>query len=281
MESATFDRIRAIVRERSAIVLEPGKEYLVEARLQDVAQSHGLKNVDELCRKLDSGGAPLIAEVVEAMTTNETSFFRDHHPFVALKETVLPDLMKRRTSTRTINIWCAACSTGQEPYSIALMIREQMPELAGWTVRILGTDLSKAVLDRARTGRYRQLEVNRGLAAAQLVKFFDRVGIEWEIKADIRKMVRFEPLNFVEPWPRLEQFDIVFVRNVLIYFDVATKRTILQKAREHLPSDGYLFLGGAETMPGDDMPYERLSIPRAGCYATKAAGIAQKERKYA
>jgi chemotaxis protein methyltransferase CheR len=282
MDPSTFDRIRSLVRERAAIVLEPGKEYLVETRLDEVAKSHGLKSIDELGRALDRGSSQLVSDVVEAMTTNETSFFRDLYPFVAMKETILPELIQRRSATKTLEIWCAACSTGQEPYSIAMTIREHFPELASWTIRILGTDISKQVLARAKAARYRQLEVNRGLAAPQLVRFFQRAGLEWELKPEVARMVRFDALNFVEPWPALPRFDIVFLRNVLIYFDVATKRAILERARGVLAEDGYLFLGGAETMPGEDLAYDRLPIPRAGAYAARPKNAARtKERKYA
>jgi chemotaxis protein methyltransferase CheR len=266
VEASSFERIRSLVRERSAIVLEPGKEYLVETRLLPIVRARGYRSIDELCQRLHSEGADLSYEVVEAMTTNETSFFRDISPFEALKQSVLPEIIARRTNERALRIWCAACSTGQEPYSVAMTIRESFPELASWNVQILATDISRQVLDRARSGKFKQVEVNRGLSAQMMVKYFRRSGLEFEIMQQLRDMVRFEELNLVQAWPRLPAFDIVFLRNVLIYFDVETKRSITNKVRQRLSPDGYLFLGGSETLPVEDGSFERLSIPRSGCY---------------
>jgi chemotaxis protein methyltransferase CheR len=265
MQVASFERIRELVRERSAIVLEPGKEYLVEARLQPILKAFGLANVDELCARLNASSA-LASEVVEAMTTNETSFFRDLHPFEALRTEVLPELIARRRKEKTLDIWCAACSTGQEPYSVGILLREHFPELADWTVTILATDISQGVLTRARGGRYRQVEVNRGLSANQLLKHFDRSGLEWQIKHEIRSMVSFSPLNLIAEWPAMPTFDVVFMRNVLIYFDVETKQRILNRVERHLEQDGYLFLGGAETTVNIAPNFERAPFERASCY---------------
>jgi chemotaxis protein methyltransferase CheR len=266
VEASTFERIRSLVRERSAIVLEPGKEYLVETRLLPIVRARGYRSIDELCQRLSSEGSDLSYEVVEAMTTNETSFFRDISPFEALKQSVLPEIIARRANERTLRIWCAACSTGQEPYSVAMTIRESCPELAAWNVQILATDISRQVLERARSGKFKQVEVNRGLSAQMMVKYFHRSGLEFEIIPQVRDMVRFEELNLVQTWPRMPVFDIVFLRNVLIYFDVETKRSITTKVRQRLSPDGYLFLGGSETLPVEDGSFERLSIPRSGCY---------------
>ncbi|HEY8946130.1 MAG TPA: protein-glutamate O-methyltransferase CheR [Polyangiaceae bacterium] len=266
LPAAAFDCIRAVVRERSAIVLEPGKEYLVEARLSPIARARGLANIEALARMLTPANPELIAEVVQAMTTNETSFFRDQHPFEALRHHVLPDVIRARRSSATIDVWCGACSTGQEPYSLAMLIRDHFPELAGWKLRIIATDLSTAVLDRAREAKYRQLEVNRGLSAAQLVKHFDREGLDWRLKSSIRNMVEFSQLNLLDVWLNLPRFDIVFMRNVLIYFDVEVKRAILKKVRQQLSPKGFLFLGGAETTLNLDEHFERAPYERAGCY---------------
>ena len=276
MEVSTFERIRALVKDRAAIVLEPGKEYLVESRLAPLVSTHGLRSIDELSIRMMGDRPELAGEVVEAMTTNETSFFRDHHPFEALRETILPELIAKRQSRRSLDIWCAASSTGQEPFSIALMIREHFPELAGWNVRILGTDISRGVLEKARSGRFRQIEVNRGMSAPYLVKYFARNGLEFEISPELRRMVRFEELNLIQPWPALPAFDLIFVRNVLIYFDVDAKRSILSRARKQLAPDGYLFLGGSEAMPGDDLGFERLPIARTGCYRISSPKEAQR-----
>lgn len=270
MTPATFDRIRSLVKERSAIVLDEGKEYLVEARLAPIAKSRGLGTLDELATRLDAAHAELVDEVVQAMTTNETSFFRDVHPFEAMKTQVVPELIARRLKTKTLRIWCGACSSGQEPYTIAILLKEHFPQLAGWEVQIFATDLSKAMLERAKTGSYRQLEVNRGLSSQQLLRFFDRSGLDWQLKPEIRSMVTFAPLNLVAAWPSTPTFDIVFLRNVLIYFDVDTKRRILSGIRGRLAKDGYLFLGGAETTMNIDPSFERAPFERASCYRVLA-----------
>jgi chemotaxis protein methyltransferase CheR len=271
LAAASFDHIRRVVRERSAIVLDDGKEYLVEARLTPIAKSHGLNNLDELSSRLTASSPGLIEEVVEAMTTNETSFYRDAYPFEALRAQVLPELLKRRGATKRLGIWCAACSSGQEPYTIAIIIREHFPELASWELEFYGTDLSLGMLERAKAGRYRQLEVNRGLPVGQLVKYFERSGLDWHIRPEIKQMIRFQQLNLVAPWHGLPRFDLVFLRNVLIYFDVEVKKDILGKVRRHLAPDGYLFLGGAETTMNIDDAYERMPYEHAGCYRLAAA----------
>jgi chemotaxis protein methyltransferase CheR len=264
--AAAFDRIRTLVKERSAIVLDDGKEYLVEARLTPIAKSRGIGTLDELASLLDRAHADLVDEVVQAMTTNETSFFRDVHPFDALKKHVVPELLERRKATKKLRIWCGACSSGQEPYTIAILLKENFPELSGWDVTLYATDLSVAMLERARTGVYRQLEVNRGLSSQQLLRFFDRNGLEWQLKSEIRSMVTFAPLNLIAGWPPTPIFDIVFLRNVLIYFDVETKQRILAGIRGRLAKDGYLFLGGAETTMNIDSHFERAAFERASCY---------------
>lgn len=278
MEPATFERIRALLKERAAIVIEPGQEYLVESRLEPIVRARGYRNVDELCQRLRTDGPELTRELIEAMTTNETSFFRDHHPFQTLQEVVLPDLIAKRAEKRRLDIWCAASSTGQEPYSIAILLREHFPELASWNVNILATDLSSSVLARARCGRYRQIDVNRGMSAKYLVKYFKRDGLEFEIDDQVKRMVRFEELNLVQSWPLLPTFDVVFIRNVLIYFDAAAKRSVLSRTRRQLAPDGYLFLGGSEALPSSDLDLEKLPIARAGCYrSTRGPG----ERRHA
>ncbi|MFO0593306.1 MAG: protein-glutamate O-methyltransferase CheR [Polyangiaceae bacterium] len=275
MLPATFARIQTLVRDRSAIVLEPGKEYLVEARLSPIARAHGLANIDELCLRVERGHRQLEDDVVEAMTTNETSFFRDYYPFAALREQIIPEMRTLRGSQRRLDIWCAASSTGQEPYSIAMLLADHFPDLvATWNINILATDLSRAVLSKARAGRYRQPEVNRGTEAQHLINHFTRDGMDWVLKDHIRKMVRFEPLNLIGNWPMMGPFDLIFVRNVLIYFDADAKCKILDRAAGRLQRDGYLFLGGAETPPTNHTLFERLPLPRAGAYrlAQRRAG---------
>ncbi|MGD0676458.1 MAG: protein-glutamate O-methyltransferase CheR, partial [Polyangiaceae bacterium] len=240
--------IRELVYRRSAIVVDEGKEYLVESRLAPIARAEGFASIDDMVAALRTQPAnALHSKVVEAMTTNETSFFRDIHPFDALKNEILPALRKARASSRKIRIWSAASSTGQEAYSIAMLVREHFPDLLSWDIRIVGTDLSATMVSRAKQGLFNQIEVNRGLPAPLLVKYFERKGISWQIKPTVRDMFECKQMNLVEPWPGMPICDVIFLRNVLIYFDVPTKQSILARIRQVLAPDGYLFLGGAET----------------------------------
>jgi chemotaxis protein methyltransferase CheR len=267
ISNTDFTYIRDLVRQRAAIILEPGKEYLVESRLLPVARQEGLTALAELVARLRAQPYNgLHHRVVEAMTTNETSFFRDVHPFEALKKVIVPELITKRATGRTLNLWCGAASSGQEPYTVALVLREYFPALAQWDVRFIATDLSHEMLMRAQTGKYSQLEVNRGLPAPLLVKHFSKHGLEWHVKDDLRKMIEFRQLNLVDAWPVMPAMDIVFLRNVLIYFNVETKKTILGKIRQLLRPDGYLFLGGAETTMSLDDAFERVQIEKASCY---------------
>lgn len=273
MNAADFDYIRSYVREQAAIVLEPGKEYLVESRLQTLARKENLPTVDVLMLKLRGetpAHSPLHRKVVDVMTTNETSFYRDIHPFEMLKRDVIPELMRRRAAERQISIWCGASSTGQEPFSVLMLLAEHFPELMKWDIKFIATDLCTEVLARAKAGRFSQLEVNRGLPAPLLVKYFTRVGIEWEFKAELRNRVTFQELNLVKEWPQLPMVDIVFLRNVLIYFDLGTKRTILGKIRRLLRPGGSLFMGGAETTFGVDDNFQRVVMDKTTCYRPKA-----------
>ncbi len=248
LNSNAFAFICDLVRAKSAIVLEPSKTYLVESRLNPVAREHGMESIDQLVAALKQPGATkLTQKVIEAMTTNETSFYRDIHPFDAMRQQILPELIAKRSSERTINIWSNACSSGQEVYSIAMLIKDHFPQLLGWKVRFLATDLSTQILDKAREGLFNQTEVNRGLPMPLLLKNFEKKGLQWQIKEDIRKMVEFRVVNLIEPFPMLPAFDIVFLRNVLIYFSPQTKREILEKVQKVMRPDGFLFLGGAET----------------------------------
>ncbi|MGE0679666.1 MAG: protein-glutamate O-methyltransferase CheR [Candidatus Binatia bacterium] len=267
LNNADFEYITKLVRDRSAIVLEAGKEYLVESRLLPIVRSEGCTSFADLVVRLRSPSANgLLKRVVEAMTTNETSFFRDLHPFEVLKKTLLPELAAKRESERRLNLWCAASSSGQEPYSIALLLREHFPLLANWTVRFMATDLSVEMVERARAGRYSQLEVNRGMPAPLLVKYFQRHGVEWQVKEELRKTVEFRQMNLLDAWAALPEMDVIFMRNVLIYFDVPTKKAILAKVRRLLRPDGYLFLGAAETTLNLDDGFERVQFDKAGCY---------------
>jgi chemotaxis protein methyltransferase CheR len=270
LDPTDFEFVSSLVMKRSAIVLEPEKNYLVESRLLPLARREGLASVAELVARMRASSVNgLHQKVVEAMTTNETSFFRDLSPFEALRKAVLPELFQRRAAERRLQIWCGASSTGQEPYTIALVLREHFAAFADWKINIVATDLSTEILARACQARYSQLEVNRGLPAPLLVKYFQRQGTEWQLKEEVRRLVEFRQLNLIDPVWAIATSDIVFMRNVLIYFDVATKRTILKRIRQVLRPDGYLFLGGAETTINLDDAFERLDFERSGCYRLK------------
>ncbi len=270
LTTAECDYVRKVVRQRSGIVLEEEKAYLVESRLTTLARLQGFPSIQGMlaqCQAQSTG--PLREMVVEALTTNETSFFRDVQPFEALRKAILPELVAARGKDRRLNIWCGASSTGQEPYSLAMLIREHFPQLNTWDVRVVATDLSTDVLARAREGKYSQLEVNRGLPAAFLPKYFQRVGLNWQLKDEVRKMIDFRPLNLIEPWPDLGRPDLVMMRNVLIYFDVPTKKDILGRVQRMLRPDGYLMLGGAETTYNLNDSFVRVDLERAGAYRLK------------
>ena len=270
MTTPDFDFVRSYVRDQAAIVLEPGKEYLVESRLQTLARKEQIASVDELVAQLRAKpNSPLHRKVVDAMTTNETSFFRDIHPFDALRKSILPELLARNGQERKLNFWCGAASTGQEPYSVLMMMAEHFPALLGWDMKFIATDLSREVIARAKAGRYNQLEVNRGLPASLLVKHFTRQGAEWEIREELRKRVDYRELNLIGDWPWMPQLDIVFMRNVLIYFDIETKKAILAKIRRLLRPGGYLLLGGAETTLNLDEGFERVPLEKTTCYRNR------------
>ena len=267
MTPQDFEFVYRLVRDRSAVVLEAGKEYLVEARLTPVARNLNLGSIADLIGQLRAGPDDgLRTRVVEALVTTETSFFRDHRPFETLRTTVIPDLIRSRANERRLEIWCAACSTGQEPYSLAILLREHFPVLLGWRVSILATDLSGEVLRRARGGKYTQLEVNRGLPAALLVKYFRQHGTEWELADGVRRAVEFREMNLGRPWPPLPRMDLVFLRNVMIYFDVDTKKAILGRVSRLLRPDGYLALGAAETTLNLDSSFRRVEALKGGFY---------------
>lgn len=261
-----FNYIRELVRRHSAIVLEADKDYLIETRLTPLARQTGFASLEALIASLraNSATSSLRNQVVEAITTHETSFFRDLHPFEALKASVLPELLSRRPSS-SLTIWCAACSSGQEPFSIAMLVREHFPADRN-RVRIIATDLSGAILARAREGMYNQSEVNRGLPALLLTKYFQKQGLRWRIRPEIRQMVEFRQNNLAEPWPPIPPLDIVFMRNVLIYFDLKTKKTILTKIRSVLKPDGYLFMGSSETTLNLDTAFEPIPMGKSVCY---------------
>ena len=260
----------ATVRSRSAIELDDSKTYLIEARLAPIAREHGFSSINDLIHGVRTKRRPeLESRLVEAMTTNETSFFRDIHPFEALRSTLLPEIRTRNATRRTINIWSAACSTGQELYSIAMHLREHFPEFAAWKVQLLGTDLSDDVLARAKAAKFSQIEVNRGLSAQLLVKYFQREGLSWQLSPALRSMATFSKMNLIERWPLLPVMDVVFLRNVLIYFSPETKRAILEKIRKVMAPKAVLFLGAAETTMGLDDSFERVQVGNSVFYRLK------------
>jgi chemotaxis protein methyltransferase CheR len=261
-----FGFVCDLVRRESAIVLESGKEYLVESRLMPLARATGDLDIDAyVARARRQPAGPHTRDIVEALTTNETSWFRDGEPFTAFRTAVLPDLMQARQASRRLRIWSAACSSGQEAYTVAMLL-EDTPELAGWHCEVLGTDLSNEMVERSRAGVYSQLEVNRGLPATALVRHFQRDGAAWRVNQRLAAMTTFRQLNLVRPWPPMGQFDVVLLRNVLIYFDLPTKRQVLASVRRVLAPGGYLYLGASETTMGVDDAWERVPIGRSSVY---------------
>ena len=250
MTPLDYEFLRKLLKERSGLDLSADKQYLVESRLIPLARKAGLPGLPELVQKLKGGAEALTSEVVEAMTTNETFFFRDKVPFDHLKATIMPELLQARAARRSLRIWCAASSTGQEPYSIAMCLKELGAALTGWRVEIVATDLSLGVLEKSRAGLFSQFEVQRGLPIQLLVKHFVQTGELWQLNADIRAMVQFRQLNLLQDFSHLGAFDIIFCRNVLIYFDQDTKINVFSRLSRVVEPDGFLMLGAAETVVG-------------------------------
>jgi chemotaxis protein methyltransferase CheR len=271
---ADYDYLRKLLKERSGLVLSADKQYLVESRLLPLARKIGAPHLSDLVMKLKAPGAePLIVDVVEAMTTNESFFFRDKIPFEHFRDYMLPNLLKARAARRSLRIWCAAASTGQEPYSLAMILKEMAVQLAGWRFEIIATDLSNEVLEKARAGLYSQFEVQRGLPIQFLMKYFTQAGETWQIAPEIRAMVQYRPLNLLADFTHLGSFDIVFCRNVLIYFDQPTKIGVLERLARVTEQDGYLVLGAAETVVGLTEVFKPL-IDRRGLYVPNPAAKA-------
>ena len=267
MQADDFNYIRQLVLDQSALTLDAGKEYLVESRLDPLARQEGFPSYLQMVKSLRTGPVgELHRRVVEAMANNETSFFRDPRVFGMIARSILPALVAERSAARSLNIWCAACSTGQEPYSLAMLLRESQRSLEGWDVRIIASDISRNVLARARAGCYTQFEVNRGLPAHLLVKYFEQQGKTWEIRPDIRRMVEFREMNLIHPWPDIPAVDLMLMRNVMIYLDVSTKKAILERVGRLLDPRGYLLLGGAETTSGLDASFESATLDGAVCF---------------
>lgn len=269
-----YDYVRQLLQKHSAIVLDENKSYLIDARLSPLATDHGFDSVPKMLQELRTKSyGSLHKSVVEALTTNETSFFRDLAPFEALEKTVLPDLIERRKAIRTLKIWCAACSSGQEPYSVAMAAFEAFPELEGWNLQIVATDLNTAMVERTQSGKYSQLEINRGLPAKLGLKYFKKKGLKYEAKPMLRDKIDARPMNLIDPWPPMGPFDIVFMRNVLIYFGTEHKRLIFDRMLRVMRHDAYMFLGGAETTVGIHEGFHRLPIPKACCYRLKGNNV--------
>jgi chemotaxis protein methyltransferase CheR len=270
-----YNYLRRCLKERSGLVLSADKEYLVESRLLPVARKAGLANLGDLVRTLMLGNADaLMTTVVEAMMTNESFFFRDKIPFDHFRSTVMPALLAARKNLRTIRIWCAAASTGQEPYSLAMCLKAMEREIAGWRIEVVATDLSNEVLEKARQGLYSQFEVQRGLPIQLLLRHFTQVGELWQIAPDIRAMVKYRQFNLLADFAQLGRFDLIFCRNVLIYFDQETKTGVLDRLARATASDGYLVLGAAETVVGLTDSFRTVADKR-GLYApnTNAAKL--------
>ncbi|MDP3714547.1 MAG: protein-glutamate O-methyltransferase CheR [Mycobacteriales bacterium] len=268
LAQSDFTYISQLVRQRAAIVLEVGKEYLVESRLTPLATSESLDGISGLVAGLQADRTGRLAsKVVDAMTTNETLFFRDGHPFDTLRTIVLPELMKARSAARRLSIWCGASSSGQEPYTLAMVLKETLPP--GFGCDLLATDVNEEMLERTRKGTYSQLEVNRGLPITSLVKHFDKEGTSWQVKPELRSMIQTKNVNLATCFPSMGPFDLVFLRNVLIYFDLGTKREVLQQVRRVLRPDGYLFLGGAETTINVDDSWQRVTLGQSTAYRPK------------
>jgi len=267
MKSGDFEYLSALLKKHSGLALTAEKTYLLESRLLPVSKKHNLSDLSALVGRLrKTSNKDLISEVVEAMTTNESFFFRDTRPFDTLRDVILPPLLEERKMKRRIRIWCAAASSGQEPYSIAIILNELARKLNGWKIEIVGTDISNDILDKAKSGRYSQFEVQRGMPVTLLMKYFTQSDDAWEIQSGIREMVSFKYWNLLDDLSPLGKFDIVFCRNVLIYFDAETKTKVLNNISGLMPKDGMLFLGGAENVLGVTKNFEPVKDQR-GVYA--------------
>jgi chemotaxis protein methyltransferase CheR len=268
MKPADFDFISKLVKERSGLVLTPEKAYLIESRLAPIARAEGMSGVEEVVQALRLNRGTLSDKVVDAMTTNETFFYRDKTPFETLENVVLPDLVARKRG-QPIKIWCAAASTGQEPYTIAMVCDAMGHKLGGSRVEIVATDISERCLEKARAGIYSQFEVQRGLPVQMLLKHFKKNGENWQISDQIRSAVRYRAMNLLDDFRALGQFDVIFCRNVLIYFDVPTKKRVLERMSSQVTNPGFLLLGAAETVLGITDTFKGVPNQR-GLYSKEA-----------
>lgn len=251
MASGYFEYLRDLLKERSGLVLTPDKTYLIETRLMPVVRSNGYQNIEDMVQALKKRhDETLVTKISEAMNTHESLFFRDQAPFELFRTVILPQLLQRRAAKKHFRIWCAACSSGQEPFSLAMVLEAEAAKLKGWRAEIVATDISNAVLKRAREGLFTQFEIQRGLPVTLLVKHFNQEGENWRLNKNIRDMVDFRPFNLLKDNNSLGSFDMILCRNVLIYFDIETKSQVLGSISRVLNKDGVLFLGSAESTMG-------------------------------
>jgi len=250
MTPLDYEYLRKLLKERSGLDLSADKQYLIESRLLPLSRKCGLPGISELVQQMKGGSAVITTQVVEAMTTNETFFFRDKVPFDHFRDSIMPEILKARAGRRSVRIWCAAGSTGQEPYSLAMCLKEMSAAMSGWRIEILATDLSQEVIEKSKAGIYSQFEVQRGLPIQMLVKYFKQTGELWQVNADIRAMIQHRQLNLLHDFSQLGTFDVIFCRNVLIYFDQDTKIGIFNRLAKVIEPDGFLVLGAAETVVG-------------------------------
>jgi chemotaxis protein methyltransferase CheR len=272
IDDSDFNYVRQLVRDRAAIVLDDGKQYLVANRLSLLARREGLASARAVIAQLRAAPeGPLQRKVVEAMATTETLFFRDQRPYDALRNTIIPELQRLRATERKLAMWSCGCSSGQEPYSVTMLVREHFPALMTWDLRITASDISTEMLARSRAGRYSQLEVNRGLPSVLLHKYFEKTGLEWQIRTELRRMIEFREINLAVPLCAMPPTDLIMLRNVLIYFDVETKRQVLARIRRVLRPGGFLLLGTAETTVNLDDGFELVRSDGAAYYRLRSA----------
>jgi chemotaxis protein methyltransferase CheR len=272
-----YEYLRKLLKDHSGLDLSADKQYLIESRLLPLSRKSGLSGISELVQKMKAGSTSIVAQVVEAMTTNETFFFRDKVPFDHFRDSIMPEILKARAGRKSIRIWCAAGSTGQEPYSLAMCLKEMGAAISGWRIEILATDLSQEVIEKSKAGIYSQFEVQRGLPIQMLVKYFKQNGELWQVNADVRAMIQHRQLNLLHDFSQLGVFDIIFCRNVLIYFDQDTKINIFNRLARATEADGFLVLGAAETVVGLTDAFkpfpERRGLYRPNAARTAPAGM--------
>ena len=272
LKDSDFDYIRDLVAKRTAIVLDTNKYYFVESRLDPIVDELGLKSPAELVLQLRKvpTSSQLHQKITEAITINETSFFRHLPSFRALQDHVIPKLLDSRTNQRELSLWCGACSSGQDPYTIMIILYEKFPQLVNWKLRFVATDISNKILEKAKEGKFSQLEINRGLPAQLLSQYFVKNDLDWQVKPEVRKRIEFRQLNLIESWPPLGKMDIIFLRNVLIYLDGPTKQKVISKAKELMHPDGFMFLGAAEMPMKLANTFEQIPLVRSECYQVKS-----------